>query len=98
MSVDYNDFVNRYRIRDIKVGRDYDRINYGYNSTAYSYSDREETIDLEIPRRSFEQLVDNDFQLERMYQSHREEAYLRKQHSAIAEAYSKYKMLLELYK
>jgi hypothetical protein len=33
-----------------------------------------------------------------MYQAQREEAWMRQKHPAIAEAYSKYQMLLELYK
>ena len=93
----YNDFANRYRVKSINVNYDRRKVDY-YNVTASYYSDREETIDMEIPRRSFEHLVEVDREYTIMWQDQRDEAWMRKQHPAIKEAYEKYRMLLELYK
>ena len=99
MSDKIHEFANRYGIRNIRVSRGYDRIDYGYSTNNYSYySDREETIDMEIPRRSFEHLVDTDREFNKIYQDQRDEAYMRRQYPAIKDAYDKYKMLLELYR
>ena len=98
---DIHQFINYYRIKDIRPvhNRDsYQSVDYGVGRTASFYSDREQVIEMEIPRRAFEELVDNDKENNRMYQAQREEAYLRKEHPAIQEAYEKYRMLLELYK
>jgi hypothetical protein len=93
-----HEFANRYGIRNIRVSREYDRMNYDYSTTKYSYYDREETLEVEIPRSSFDNLVNVDSDFTRIWQDQRDEAYMRKQYPAIAEAYSKYRMLLELYK
>lgn len=97
-----NDFMDRYRIKQVRVSREYDRIDYNsynYNSPSLSYTiNREEIIEMEIPRSGFEELVRLDRKLESWSQEAGEEAYLRRQHPTIAEAYDKYRMLLELYK
>lgn len=98
-----NDFITRYRIKHVRVSREYDRYEYdrvyGYNSPSVSYTThREEMIEMEIPRSGFEELVQIDRKLEDWCREEGKEAYLRKHHPAIAEAYSKYRMLLELYK
>ena len=98
---DIHEFINYYRIKDIRPVHDrdsYKSFDYGVGRSAAFYSDREQVIEMEIPRRAFEELVDNDKENNRMYQAQREEAYLRKEHPAIQEAYEKYRMLLELYK
>lgn len=96
----YNEFANRYKVRDIQVSRDRRNIDYYnyYNTTASYYADREEFIEMEMPRKSFEHLVDIDNDFNKMWREQRDEMYMRKQHPAIAEAYEKYRMLLELYK
>lgn len=97
-----NDFINRYRIKHVRVSREYDRIDYNsynYNSPSLSYTtNREEFIEMEIPRSGFEELVSVDSKFKDWCREEGEEAYLRRQHPAIAEAYHKYRMLLELYK
>lgn len=94
----YQEFANRYNVRNIQVNRDRRSIDY-YNMKASQYiSDREETIDMEIPRRSFEHLVEIDYEYTKLWQDQRDEMYMRKEHPAIKEAYEKYRMLLELYK
>ena len=94
----YHEFANRYNVRNIQVNRERRSIDY-YNMKASQYiSDREETIDMEIPRRSFEHLVEVDDLYTKLWQDQRDEMYMRKEHPAIKEAYEKYRMLLELYK
>lgn len=97
-----NDFINKYKIKHVRVSREYDRIDYNrynYNSPSISYATtREEHVEMELPRSAFEELVDIDRKIHDWVQEERVEAYMRKQHSSIAEAYEKYRMLLELYK
>lgn len=99
MSKNYHDFVNRYSINHIRVNsdRNYSNVDY-YNKTASYYNDREEIVEMEIPRHSFENLVECDREFTRLYQDQRDEAYMRRKHPAIADAYDKYRMLLELYR
>jgi hypothetical protein len=96
----YDQFMSKFRIKHVGVVRDrmYDTINYGSNQTARYYSDREELIEMELTRSGFEELVQLDDEYTRTWQDESDERYLRRQHPAIAEAYSKYRMLLELYK
>jgi hypothetical protein len=100
MMNNYNDFMKRFNVRHVQVVRDrkFDTINYGYNQTASYYADREELIEMELPRSGFEQLVEANRDNNRMWQDQREESYMRRQHPALKEAYDKYKMLLELYR
>lgn len=97
-----NDFINKYRIKHVRVCREYDRIDYNsynYNTSSLSYTaNREEYVEMEMPRSAFEELANIDRKIHSWIQEERDEEYLRRHHSAIAEAYSKYRMLLELYK
>lgn len=101
MSNFYNDFMSKYRVKHVQVSRDrnYETINYGsYNQTASYYADREELIEMELTRSGFEDLVKVDREYDNIWEEQRDEAYLRRTYPAVAEAYSKYRMLLELYK
>ena len=100
MSNFYDSFMNKFGVKNVQVSRDrnYRTIDYGYNQTASYYSDREELIEMELTRSGFENLVKLDKETEREWQDQRDEAYMRRTHPAVAEAYSKYRMLLELYK
>lgn len=98
---DYNDFIKRFNVRHVQVVRDrnYETIDYnGYNQTASYYSNREQLIEIELSRSGFEELVRIDRKLEVLGREAGDEAYMRRHHPAIAEAYSKYKMLMELYR
>lgn len=97
MSNFYDDFVKNYRIRNIQVNRRYDKIDY-YNSSYSFKSDREETLDIEMDRSAFEQLVKLDGRYEELIDKERTEHWIRRENPAVAEAYDKYKMLLELYR
>ena len=98
--LDYKQFAARYRVKNMQVVRDrkFDTINYGYNQTASYYADREELIEMELTRSGFDDLVNLDNDYTKMWQDESDERYLRKMHPALAEAYSKYRMLLEIYK
>ena len=95
----YDDFINRYRINSINISRDksYREIDF-YNSALSYYDNREDMVDIKMPRYAFEKLVDWDSYADETYNKLRQEACMRREHSAIAEAYDKYMMLLELYK
>ena len=93
-----NDFINKYRIKHVRVNREYDSIDFGYNRTASFYNNREEIVEMELPRSAFEELVNIDRKIHSWIQEERDESYMRSKHPAITEAYSKYRMLLELYK
>ena len=97
----YDDFLKRFNIKHVSVVRDrgYNSINYGsYNQTASYFADREDLIEMELSRSGFDQLVDLDRKYDNIWEDQRNEAYLRRTHPAVAEAYSKYRMLLELHK
>jgi len=94
-----NDFINKYRIKHVRVSKDYHTIDYGYKlGSTISYSGREDFVEMELPRSAFEELTSMDRKLEDWCREEGEEAYLRRQHPAIKEAYEKYLMLLELYR
>jgi len=97
---DYNNFMSRYSIRNVHLqrDRDYRHINYNYNHTASYYADREEIIEMELPRSGFEQLVNVDREYDRIWEEQRDEAWLRSKHPALKDAYNKYQMLLAIYK
>ena len=96
---DYNDFINRFSVKNIQVNRDCDyRSIASYSRTASYYDDREETIVIEVPRYGFEDLVRLNRNYDRLCDEHRDEVQMRKQYPAIKEAYDKYRMLLELYR
>lgn len=95
-----NDFINKYRIKHVRVTKDYHSIDYGYsyNTPSLSYYNREEYVEMELPRSAFEELANIDRKIHSWIQEERDEEYLRRHHPAIKEAYDKYRMLLELYK
>jgi len=92
--------MNKYRVKNVQVNRDrrYETINYGWNQPASYYADREEHVEMELTRSGFEELVKLDREYDNIWQEQRDEAWMRKTYPAVAEAYSKYQMLLELYK
>lgn len=53
-------------------------------------------VEIELPLRSFEDLVNNDYEAALAYRAVRDEAHIRRQFPSVAEAYAQYKMLLEL--
>jgi len=99
MSNYYDDFLKHYRIKNIQVNRRYEKIDYyNYTSSSSYYADREEELDIVMDRSAFEQLVKLDGRYEELMDKERTENWIRKQNPSVAEAYDKYKMLLELYR
>lgn len=67
---------------------------YGYGDRFNTYElQHENTVDLELPMESFERLV----ALDREHDFARADAEIRKRYPAVADAYSKYQMLLALH-
>jgi len=98
--MDLEKFANRFGFKVVNV-RHHSPYQYydSYNRTASFYTDREHTtIEMEIDRRRLEYLSNYFEQSERLDQQDREEAWLRDKHSALKDAYDKYKMLVALYK
>lgn len=100
MNNDYTLFTKRYNIKRINVTRSRDQTGrYSYEDAISSYyTDRNDTIDMEIFRNGFEELIRNDNVYSRIEAIEREEQWMRRTHPAINDAYHKYKMLLELYR
>jgi hypothetical protein len=94
----YDDFISRFMVSNIQARRPPPMSVDYYNKTASYYSDRDEMIEIELPRKSFDSLVHLSDEYTKMWQDERDEKYMRMQHPAIQEAYQKYLMLLELYK
>lgn len=66
-------------------------------ASSYDYYDNTRSIvDIELPMRAFEHLVEMDNQAEHDYRVLKEEAHVRARHPSVAAAYSQYKMLLAL--
>lgn len=99
MSSEYDDFINRYSVRNIQLNNDhsYRKFDY-YNRTASYYDPRDETVDIELHRSAFDQLVRLDRRFDDLTMEYRDEAYMRSKHPALKDAYDKYRMLLELYR
>lgn len=93
-------FVKEFGFHHINVKRDYPRsyVNYGYKGTASYYNDENEIIEMEIDRRRLEHMADYVQRAEDRLNKDQEESWLRNKHPALKEAYSKYQMLVELYK
>ena len=94
----YDNFASKYGIKSININRERRDIDYYNIKASYYAADTEETLDIEMNRRTFEYLVQVDEEYTRMWQDARDEMQMRKEHPAIKEAYEKYRMLLELYK
>lgn len=97
------EFVKRYSITRVEYTRAKDYSRYDYSNTAsaqvgYSSIIREQNVDIEIPSRAFEYLVEMDNRAEGEYRAGREEAKIRARYPAVAEAYNQYEMLLSLCK
>jgi len=96
------DFVKRYGITSIEYTRANNYSRYDYVNTASGqlafHNDRQQNVDIEIPLRALEHLVKMDDNAEEDYLARKEEAQMRKNYPALEEAYSQYKMLLELYR
>ena len=100
MSDNYTYFVNRYGVKHLRpVTGGYDKFQpYYAGNTATYYNSKEEFIEMEIPQNGFEELVRATDRYDQMFEQEVHDRFLRNSHPAIAEAYSKYQMLLALYR
>ena len=100
-----NDFSQRYEA-NIKMldSATHDVYYRGYDSysmapghsQSYYIDPRSRKVEIEMPLRAFEDLINHDYEAELDYRTARDEALIRRQFPAVAEAYAQYKMLLEL--
>lgn len=65
-------------------------------SKSHYYDPYSRVVDIEMPMRSLDDLLRHQQQADTDYQASKEEAHIRRQFPAVAEAYAQYKMLLEL--
>lgn len=92
-------FINRYgakveTFRQRRRGTFADHV-YGYGDAFNTYEwQHENTVDLELPMESFERLVDLDCR----HDAAMDEARIRQHYPAVADAYSRYQMLLALHR
>ena len=92
----FEDFAQRYgAIINYTQGRG--RVDTNCRSIEY-YDNSKSTVDITLPMQAYEHMVKMNYQAEENYQKSREEERIRKQYPAVADAYQKYKMLLELCK
>jgi hypothetical protein len=90
------DFAQRYGCR---INYQQGRNSFHTISGSREYYNKENSIvEIELPRVAFNHMVEMDCHAEEEYQKRREEARIRRQYPAVADAYHKYKMLLELCK
>ena len=88
-------FAQRY---SANITYNHTRNNFDTYARSMGYYDDMSTVDINLSRPAFEHMVKMDYHAEEEYQKSREEARIRMQYPSVADAYSKYKMLLELCK
>ena len=88
------EFAQRYGAR-LKYQQPRNNIQTYASSYDY-YDDTRSIVEIELPMRAFEHLISMDNQAELDYRAMRDESHIRARHPSVANAYSQYKMLLEL--
>lgn len=99
-------FIKDFNFRSFNIKRDYPHVSYVYSTPVngppsyYNYTNVvvEEIVELEIDKRSLENLAGIVSRSEHFLSKEREAQYLRSKHPALADVHSKYQMLLELYR
>lgn len=90
------DFAQRYGCR---INYQQGRNSFHTISGSREYYNKENSIvEIELSMLAFKYMVETDIRAEEDYQKIKEEARIRRQYPAVADAYHKYKMLLELCK
>jgi hypothetical protein len=94
------EFSHRYRAKIVTSDRHNEYSEYGLsmsNRPYYYYNNpSKQQVEIEMPTRSFEQLVRLDHTAELEYRAQQQEAAIRQRNPAVAAAYEQYKMLLAL--
>jgi hypothetical protein len=100
--MDLERFVKRFgfKVARVKYHNPYEYFDTynGVKQAYYTKSSRDTTIEMEINQRELESMADYFIKTEKMLRDDHDEYRLRRDNPALEEAYSKYKMLLELYK
>jgi hypothetical protein len=101
MSLNYEDFMVRYQVKNIRSIRnrnDYNSFDYGSASYQYMNARRpsDEIVEVEILRYMFDELVHHNLSYDHVKKKQNHEAWMRQQYPSVNDAYEKYKMLLEL--
>jgi len=99
--MDLERFVRHFGFKVVRIREDrpyqyldgYD----SYKSSYYTNYDRS-CIEMEISRRELEHLADYFSKMEDLNRKDHEDYVIRRENPAVQEAYSKYQMLLELYR
>ena len=90
------DFAKRY---NANINHQYDRSTFHTYSRSYDYyDDGKSVVSIDMPLRSFRNLVESDNRAEEDYQEQRRERRLRATYPAVNDTYEKYQMLLALCK
>jgi hypothetical protein len=97
-----NEFKNKYLVLSVEEKRnrysDYSYQAY-YDHNRYAYDPYSESvIELEMRRPGFEQLMHNALEYDRLAYQQRCEEHARRTNPAVADAYDKYQLLLQLMK
>jgi len=99
---DIRDFTQRYCISELEYAGfdDTDYLHTGSRHRSAYLSDymRTRQVAMQMPQAAFEHMVKSDNEADRAYSLLREEARIRERHPELANAYSQYKMLLELFR
>jgi hypothetical protein len=100
--MDLEKFIKDFRFRSVNIKRERPRVSYVYGTpnpnTASFYNYQDEVVEMEIDKRELENLVNICYRADHFLSKEREAQYLRSKHPALADAHSKYQMLLELYR
>ena len=76
-----------------------DRGRFDTYSRSMDYYDNDRsTVEISLTMQAFKYMVETDIRAEEDYQKIKQEARIRRHYPAVADAYDKYKMLLELCK
>ena len=100
--MDLEKFVNAFGFKVVNI-KHHDPYRYidrydSYSQSYYTKSEIKTTIEMEISQRELEYMADYFYKTEKMLNDDHDEYRLRRDNPALAEAYSKYQMLLELYR
>jgi hypothetical protein len=101
MSNEINDFINRYGVKHIQRVEPRRREYYTTASQQVSYhfyDDRDEIVEMELPYRCFQHLVERDNEFDYYRDVEYRNKRMRQNHPEIQEAYEKYLLMLELYR
>jgi hypothetical protein len=95
-----NEFKSRYLVLSMEERpdrySDYRYQTYNGNARYMRDSYNESIIDIEMRRPGFEQLMHNALEYDRLVYQQRCEEYARRTNPAVADAYDKYQLLLQL--